>query len=62
VVRATARNRQLVARYPEVFASRFPGSSIGWVRALATGTEPPAEPGLVWCDANATRLYAWRRP
>ena len=27
VVRATARNRALLARYPEVFAARFPGSS-----------------------------------
>ena len=37
VVRATARNRALVARYPEVFASRFPGSSRGWVEALISG-------------------------
>lgn len=61
VVRATARNRDLVRRYPEVFAARFPGSSVGWVRALTLGTRPPAEPGLVWCDVAATRLYAWRR-
>jgi transcriptional regulator with XRE-family HTH domain len=61
VVRATARNRELVARYPEVFAARFPGSSEGWIRALATGSEPPSEPGLVWCDVAATRLFAWRR-
>jgi len=61
VVRATARNRALLARYPEVFASRFPGSSEGWVKALATGSAPPAEPGLVWCDVGATRLFAWRR-
>ena len=27
VVRSTARNRALIARYPEVFAARFPGSS-----------------------------------
>lgn len=61
VVRATARNRALVARYPEVFATRFPGSSAGWVRALTEGTESPEEPGLVWCDVRATRLFAWRR-
>jgi transcriptional regulator with XRE-family HTH domain len=61
LVRATARNRALVARYPEVFATRFPGSSAGWVRAFAAGGEPPSEPGLVWCDAAATRLFAWRR-
>jgi len=61
VVRASVRNRALVARYPEVFAARFPGSSRGWVRALLEGTEPPTEPGLIWCDLDATRLFAWRR-
>ena len=61
IVRATRRNRELVARYPEVFASRFPGSSAGWVAALTRGTEPPREPGLVWCDVRTTRLFAWRR-
>jgi len=61
VVRATARNRALVARYPEVFAARFPGSSQGWVRALTEGGLPPGQPGLVWCDVGATRLFAWRR-
>lgn len=62
VVRATARNRALVARYPEVFAARFPGSSAAWVRALTAGAPLPSAPGLVWCDVGATRLFAWRRP
>src|SRR3990172_2000431 len=62
VVRATRRNRELMARYPEVFAARFPGGSLGWVRALAEGTAPPQQPGLVWCDVAATRLFPWRRP
>ena len=62
VVRATARNRDLVARYPEVFASRFPGSSRSWVEALTTGIEPPEEPAVVWCDVGATRLFEWRQP
>jgi DNA-binding XRE family transcriptional regulator len=61
VVRATARNRALVARYPEVFATRFPGSSARWVAALTAGAEPPTQPGLVWCEVLATRLFAWRR-
>jgi HTH-type transcriptional regulator / antitoxin HipB len=61
VVRATRRNRDLVARYPEVFASKFPGSSARWVAALMTGSQPPREPGLVWADAAATGLFAWRR-
>jgi transcriptional regulator with XRE-family HTH domain len=61
VVRATARNQQLLARYPEVFAARFPGSSRHWVEALTAASEPPEEPGLVWCDVGATRLFEWRR-
>ncbi len=61
VVRRTRRNRQLLARYPEVFASAFPGSSRRWVAALTSGSALPAEPGLVWCDIGATRLFEWRR-
>jgi len=61
VIRATARSRQLVVRYPESFASRFPGPSVGWVSALTAGTEPPTAPGIVWCDVAASRLFAWRR-
>jgi transcriptional regulator with XRE-family HTH domain len=61
VVRATRRNRDLVARYPELFASRFTGSSRAWVQALTTGAPSPTDLGLVWCDVQATRLYAWRR-
>jgi transcriptional regulator with XRE-family HTH domain len=61
IIRATKRNRALVARYPEIFARRFPGSSRAWVDALETGAAPPSEPGLIWCDVNATRLFAWRQ-
>jgi hypothetical protein len=61
VVRATGANRSLVERYPEVFASKFPGSSLGWVRSLTTGSPPPSGVGLVWADLTATRLYAWRQ-
>jgi len=62
IVRDTARNRSIIARYPEVFRSRFPGSSESWVRALTAGGDVPAEPGLVWCDLKATRIFAWRAP
>ena len=61
VVRATKRNRALLARYPEVFAARFPGSSAGWWRALTEGSDPPAEPGLVWSSVDGTRLFPLRR-
>jgi transcriptional regulator with XRE-family HTH domain len=61
VVRATRRNRELVASYPEVFTRFFPGSSALWVAALETGSPAPPQPGLVWTDIRATRLFAWRR-
>ena len=61
VVRATNRNRDLLRRYPEVFSARFPGSSRHWVEALTHGSSPPTTPGLVWCDGDATKLFAWRR-
>ena len=61
VLRATARNRHLVRSYPDVFESRFPASSAGWVAALVRGTPPPNQPGLVWSDVAATKLYPWRR-
>jgi DNA-binding XRE family transcriptional regulator len=62
VIRDTRRNRALLARYPELFATRFPGSSRSWVEALTAGTDPPAERGLLWCDVSATRVFEWRRP
>ena len=61
VVRATAANRALLARYPNIVDAAFPGSSRGWVRALTTGTAPPAEPGLVWYDPATGRLAERRR-
>jgi hypothetical protein len=41
VVRPSAANRRLLARYPEIFRSAFPGSSRAWVAALTTGAPPP---------------------
>jgi transcriptional regulator with XRE-family HTH domain len=57
----TAANRRLVARYPEILESRFPGSSAAWVRCLATGAPPPTEPGLAWIDPRARRIVPLRR-
>jgi transcriptional regulator with XRE-family HTH domain len=61
VVRSSGANRGLLARYPEVFAARFPASSAGWARAITSGAEPPVEPGLVWCDPVLGTVFAWRR-
>lgn len=63
LVRDTRRNRDLIARYPDVFASAFPASSPVWVRALTASNAPvPDELGLVWTDLKATRVFAWRKP
>jgi transcriptional regulator with XRE-family HTH domain len=61
VVRATAGNRALLARYPHVIDSAFPGSSRQWCQALAQGTEPPTDAGIVWFDPASSRLSEHRR-
>jgi transcriptional regulator with XRE-family HTH domain len=63
IVRDTRRNREILARYPEVFAAAFTGSSRQWVAALTqSSAQPPPSLGLVWCDLRATRVAAWHRP
>lgn len=61
VVRSSASNRELLRRYPEVFASACPGSSGRWASALTSIAEPPSETGLVWCDPASGRVWARRR-
>lgn len=62
LVRDTRANRELIGRYPEVFATAFTGPSMSWVAALTRpGVPPPAELGLVWSDVRATGLFPWRR-
>ena len=61
VIRATARNRAIVARYPQVFVARFPASSYRWARALTTGQPAPQEAGLVWSTVDGGRIFPWRR-
>jgi len=48
ILRATAANRALVARYPHIIESAFPGSSRRWVAALVDGDDPitRSRPGL----------------
>jgi transcriptional regulator with XRE-family HTH domain len=61
IVRATAGNRALLARYPHVIDAAFPGSSRQWVRALIEGGPPPSERGIVWFDPVTDRLTERRR-
>jgi len=60
IVRPSAANRRLVARYPEVLRAALPGSSRAWVMALTAGASPPRQPGLVWLDPASGRMTAWR--
>jgi transcriptional regulator with XRE-family HTH domain len=48
-----AANRAIVRRFPEIFRARFPGSSLGWVRALADGRESPRGAGIAWIDPRS---------
>ncbi len=56
----TAANRALVRRFPEILRSRFPGSSLAWVRAITMGAPAPTQPGICWIDTRAGRLTALR--
>jgi hypothetical protein len=62
VVRASATNRAIFARFPEIFRSAFPGSSRAWTRALTTGGPAPSASGLVWYDPATDRIHEWRNP
>lgn len=61
VVRATQRNRALVAEHRHFFGSRFPGSGNAWLAALTDpGAPMPAEPALVWVTVTGDRLFPSR--
>jgi hypothetical protein len=60
VVRVTAANRALLARFPHIVDAAFPGSSRVWVRALTAGGPPPRESGIVWFDPATGRLMERR--
>jgi len=67
VVRRTRRNEQLLAELRALFAARFTGSSIGWLRALGEpAARPPEGDGLFWststCRMQASRLGIGARP
>jgi transcriptional regulator with XRE-family HTH domain len=61
VVRASAANRAILARFPHIIDAAFPGSSRAWVRALERGMAPPATPAIVWLDPGTGRLMERRR-
>jgi hypothetical protein len=55
-----AANRRLVARYPAILRTRFPGSGVQWVRSIVAGSDPPARPAIAWVDLRAARLVPTR--
>ena len=60
VVRATRRNRSLVAEHGALFRARFPGSASHWLESLRTGRSMPSEPALLWVTVAGDRLFASR--
>ena len=60
VVRRTRRNAKLLQELRALFAARFPGSSVAWLRALGDPAAPlPDRDGLLW-STSTYRLQASR--
>lgn len=61
LVRATQRNRALIAEHRHFFRARFPGSSRAWLAAVTGPQAPlPAQPALLWVAVNGERLFPAR--
>lgn len=61
-IRATRRNRQLIADHHTLFTARFPGSAGAWIRALEHADAPmPDAAALLWVSVRGDRLIATRR-
>ena len=61
VIRATRRNRTLVAGLSRMFESRFPAQGRAWIRALSSPDVPmPTADGFVWSTVRGDRLFAAR--
>ena len=61
VLRATARNRAVVAQFAPLLRARFPASSTSWLAALTNPARPmPDADGLLWSAVRDGRLFAVR--
>ncbi len=60
VIRATGRNRQLLAELHGLFTSRFPGSGRAWLQALVSETVMPSTPALLWISVKGERIWPCR--
>ena len=60
-VRATRRNRSLVAELGPLIEARFPASSVAWIRTLHDpAAAMPGTDGLVWARVDGGGLFARR--
>ncbi len=60
-VRATGRNRALIAELAPVIDARFPASSVSWLHALHEPETPmPDGDGFVWARVDGAGLFARR--
>jgi hypothetical protein len=61
LLRATTRNRRLLADHRHFFRGRFPSSSHAWLAALTHRQSPlPREAAIVWVNVAGTRIFAAR--
>ncbi|MBX3030666.1 MAG: helix-turn-helix transcriptional regulator [Chloroflexi bacterium] len=61
VVRATQRNRGILADHRTLFRARFPGDPDAWLRTLGGPGQLPSDPAILWVDVKGTRLFARAR-
>ncbi len=60
-IRATARNRRLIADHRHFFGARFPGSGYAWIQCLTDRQATlPKTCALVWISVHGDRLLAAR--
>lgn len=60
IVRATVRNRRLIAEHRAFFESRFGGSGHDWLLALSSPLPRPSQPALLWVSVDGKRLFPSR--
>ena len=60
-IRATRRNRELVAAHATLFSARFPGSGAAWLAAFGDARAAmPADAALVWVSVRGDPLFPAR--
>lgn len=60
VLRATRRNRRLIASHAALFRVRCPGDGREWLAALATHTRMPSAAAMLWISVDGSRLWPAR--